>query len=157
MTKRVLEEELVLALRAARAAVDQLDEAACAALAINRTDGRCLDIIDRESPIAAGALAAQSGLTTAAVTAVVDRLERAGYARRRRDPGDRRRVLVEPTSLARRRAAAIWGPRRHDALDALDAYSDEELELLIAFHRRNRQADEARAASVRELRFPGRS
>ena len=70
---------------------------------------RCLDTIDREGPVSADRLVEQSGLTTAAVTTVIDRLEKAGYARRRDDPNDRRPVLVELTPLMRERAEVIWG------------------------------------------------
>ena len=89
--------ELSNEVRASQSATDQMDDAACRALGINRTDGRCLDIVDREGPVSAGRLAEASGLTTAAVTAVIDRLEKVGYARRLSDANDRRRVLVELT------------------------------------------------------------
>jgi DNA-binding MarR family transcriptional regulator len=129
-----------------------MDDAAAKALGINRTDARCLDVIDREGPVPAGRLAVASGLTTAAVTAVIDRLERAGYARRVNDPGDRRRVLVEATPLMRERAAVIWGP--FSAFhDALAKYTAEQLELLIEFHRTGREYNEARAAEVRQMRL----
>src|SRR4051794_4420460 len=105
--KDELIEQLVWEVRAAQTAVDAMDDAAARALGINRTDGRCFDTIDREAPLPAGRLAERSGLTTAAVTAVLDRLEGAGYARRVRDPDDRRRVLVELTPLMHERAAAI--------------------------------------------------
>ena len=72
-------------------------------LGLNRTDTRCLDIIERLDGVSAGRLASEAGLSTGAVTTVLDRLERAGYARRVPDPGDRRRVLVE---LTPRRAAS---------------------------------------------------
>ena len=114
-----------------------------------------MDIIDREGPVAAGRLAVASGLTTAAVTAVIDRLEKAGYARRLSDPNDRRRVLVELTPLARERAGAIWGPLA--ALhSALARYTVAELELLRDFARMGREYNEQRAAEVRELRFEER-
>jgi DNA-binding MarR family transcriptional regulator len=149
--KRVLVRELLAAVRAARAAVDQLDEASCRALGINRTDGRCLDILDQERAVSAGRLAERSGLTAASATAAIDRLERKGYVRRATDPADRRRVLVELTPLARRRSAHIWGPLAAQASE-LDDYSPAELELLIDFHRRSQRSDEARAAEVRNLR-----
>jgi DNA-binding MarR family transcriptional regulator len=151
-TKNELIDELSLEVRAGQAAVDQMDDAACRALGINRTDGRCLDIIDREGPVAAGRLAEASGLTTAAVTAVIDRLERAGYARRVGDPKDRRRVLVELTPLARERTEVIWGP--FEAFrEVLGRYTVEQLELLRDFHRTGREYNEARAAEVREMRL----
>ena len=145
-------DELTLAVRAAQAAVDEMDEAAAHALGINRTDQRCLDIIDREGPLTAGALAERSGLPTAAVTTVLDRLERAGYALRVRDPGDRRRVLVEMTPLMHERATAIWGPIA-DWRSELRKYTAKELELLRDFHHRGSELNKRRAAEVRELRF----
>ena len=154
--KDELIDELSLEVRGAQAAVDQLDDAACRALGINRTDGRCLDIIDREGPVAAGRLAAASGLTTAAVTAVIDRLEHAGYARRIGDPKDRRRVLVELTPLARERVEVIWGPYA-EFQEVLGRYTIAELELLRDFHRLGREYNERRAAAVRDLRFEDRS
>jgi DNA-binding MarR family transcriptional regulator len=149
-------EALSLEVRAGQGAVDQMDDAACRALGINRTDGRCIDVIDREGPVAAGRLAEASGLTTAAVTAVIDRLERAGYARRTSDPKDRRRVLVELTPLARERAEVIWGPFSVFK-DVLARYTTEELELLLDFHRVGREYNERRAVEVRGIRFEDQS
>jgi DNA-binding MarR family transcriptional regulator len=153
-TKARLLEELVFEVRASQTAVDQMDDAASRALGINRTDARCMDIIDREGPLTAGRLAERSGLTTAAVTAVLDRLEEKGYARRLRDETDRRRVLVEMTALARERAGEIWGPMG-DFRGELSRYSLDELRLLRDFHRRARELNERRAAEVREMRFEG--
>src|SRR5438477_1301080 len=76
--------ELMREFRASQVASDQLDDIAAAGMGINRTDSRCLDIVDYAGPITAGDLARQSGLTTGAVTAVLDRLEHAGYVRRTR-------------------------------------------------------------------------
>jgi DNA-binding MarR family transcriptional regulator len=151
-TKNDLIDELSREIRAGQVAVDQMDDAACRALGINRTDGRCLDIIDREGPVAAGRLAQASGLTTAAVTAVIDRLERAGYAHRVKDPGDRRRVLVEATPLMRERVEVVWGPYELFR-EMLGRYTVEQLELLRDFHRIGREYNEQRAAEVRKLRL----
>jgi DNA-binding MarR family transcriptional regulator len=154
MTKKTeLLQELVVSLRAAQTATDEMDEAAAKALGINRTDGRCLDIIDREGPLTAGKLAERSGLTTAAVTAVLDRLEKAGYARRVADPADRRRVMVELTPLMRQRAAQIYGPLGQMGRETVEKYTIEELELLVGFNRLSQEINERRAAEVRELRF----
>jgi DNA-binding MarR family transcriptional regulator len=151
-SKSELIAELADEVRAGQVAVDLMDDAACRAMGVNRTDGRCMDIIDREGPVAAGRLAEASGLTTAAVTAVIDRLEKAGYARRLGDPADRRRVLVELTPLARERSGVIWGPLA-ELHRTLGSYSVEQLELLRDFSRMGREHNERRAAEVRELRF----
>src|SRR5438132_89674 len=92
-------------------AVDTLDQRAADRLGLNRTDLRCLDLIfSAAAPLSPGELATAAGLTTGGVTTAIDRLERAGYATRRRDPNDRRRVTVRPTPLAERAVGEIYGP-----------------------------------------------
>lgn len=61
---------------------------------INSTDLESLDLLRRYGPMTAGRLAALTGLTTGAITGVIDRLERRGFASRQPDPADRRRVVV---------------------------------------------------------------
>ena len=100
---------------------------------MNRTDGRCLDVLSIEGPVTAGRLAEVTGLTTAAITAVIDRLERLGYARRTRDPSDRRKVIVEVTETLTRRAEQIWGPLAEDAKVAIRAPSIGDLEVVQRF------------------------
>ncbi|MHB1599763.1 MAG: MarR family transcriptional regulator, partial [Acidimicrobiales bacterium] len=93
--RQTLMRELRDALRAFLRAVDVFDEAVSERLGINRTDLRCLDLLEQHRPMTAGALAEASGITTGAMTFVLDRLEGAGFVRRQRDEGDRRRVLVD--------------------------------------------------------------
>src|SRR3954469_8861669 len=65
-------------------------------MGLSGTDHKCLDLVMRASePLTAGQIAQRSGLSTGAVTGVIDRLERRGFVRRIRDPHDRRKVLVE--------------------------------------------------------------
>lgn len=73
-------------------------------IGLSTTDYKCLDLaVHAEASLTAGEIAIHSGLSTGAVTGVIDRLERAGYVRRVRDPDDRRKVLVEvsPTTVSR--------------------------------------------------------
>lgn len=138
-------------IRAGQRATDAVDEAMIELLKINRTDSRCVDILEQHGRMSAGQLAAWSGLSTGAVTAVVDRLERAGYARRVPDPGDRRRVLVELTDLAQKLIWELMGrPMREAARPVMDQYSDAELELLLEFHRQTREFQERHAEWLRE-------
>src|SRR3979490_3402685 len=95
--KRKVFEELIYEVRRSQAATDRFDQAVADAIGLNRTDMRCLDVLSREGPVTAGRLAEATGLTSGAMTTALDRLERAGYARRTRDATDRRRVLVEAT------------------------------------------------------------
>src|SRR3954462_9185710 len=106
-TKQELIWEVISGVRANQAANDAFDEVAYSKLGINRTDGRCLDIVENQGPLTAGRLAELSGLTTAAVPAVLDRPERAGPPRRVRDQRDRRQVNVELTPLMGERGAQI--------------------------------------------------
>ena len=90
------------------------DELAADALGLSRTDLECVSIIQRRGGVTAGELATESGLTTGAVTGVIDRLERAGYASRAPDPADRRKVIVEVTPKFYDHAREIWGPMAAD-------------------------------------------
>jgi DNA-binding MarR family transcriptional regulator len=148
-------EDLIYEIRASQTATDAFDDIACAALGINRTDARCLDILEREGQITAGRLAELSGLTTAAVTAVLDRLEQAGYGRRVRDETDRRRVLVELTPLMTERAEKIWGPLGEEARRTLSRLSLEQLGMLRDFFRAGRRMNEEHIERVKQLRFDG--
>ena len=76
--KSDLIEELVEAVRANQVATDKMDEAGTRALGVNRTDGRCLDVIQRAGRVSAGQLAEEAGLTSGAITAAIDRLEAKG-------------------------------------------------------------------------------
>ena len=132
-----LREELIQklnhAVREQQNVVDEFDEAACHVLGINRTDARCMDILDRAGRMTAGELAAASGLSSGALTALLDRMERAGYVRRTHDTVDRRRVFVEMTDEARAAAEEIWGPIAEQALAGWDAYTDDQLRFILGF------------------------
>src|SRR5919109_5681063 len=149
--KQALADELIHLARAHEAANDAFDEVAREKLGINRTDLRCLNIVDNHGPMTAGRLAELSGLTTAAVTSVLDRLERAGYARRTRDQEDRRQVMVEVTPLLAERATPIWGPLGDEARSALARMPVEELQALIDFYRLGIELNERHIDRVRHL------
>jgi DNA-binding MarR family transcriptional regulator len=148
--KAKLMAELVMEVRGSQDAVHQMDEAAYKAMGINATDGRCVDIIDRRGPMTAGQLAKEAGLTTGAVTAVLDRLERKGYVRRVHDTKDRRRVMVEITEKAREAALELYGPLKDMGWDFQERLSEDDLRLLIEFNRLSREINQRRAAEIRE-------
>ena len=148
-TRGRLEAELIDAVRASQNATHQMDAAAHGAMGVNETDGRCLDVIDRRGTIAAGELAKEAGLTSGAVTAVLDRLEAKGYVRRLSDPGDRRRILVEITDKQRDEGMRLYGPLGEMAADWIDQRSEAELRLLIEFNQVSREINERRAAEIR--------
>jgi len=119
--------EMVAEVRQQQIAYDRFHDAVAAYLGVNRTDLRCLDILDLTGRRAAGEVAAEMGMSTGAVTALLDRMEKAGYIRRVRDPGDRRRVLVELTEQARERGWEIYQPFTELTGPAFVRFTDEQL------------------------------
>ena len=130
-------------------ASDIADQAVADYLGLNRTDTRCLHIIERLESVSAGRLAAESGLSTGAVTTVLDRLERARFARRVQDPADRRRVLVELTPEASARLDELYAPLTEELARQREGYSTEEAGLVRDFMREARRLHEAHAARIR--------
>ncbi|SEE91633.1 DNA-binding transcriptional regulator, MarR family [Rhizobiales bacterium GAS191] len=118
-------------------------------LGINSTDLECLDVIVMRGPVAAGELARATGLTTGAITGVIDRLDRAGLARREHDPADRRKVMVRALPAIERRVAPLFKPMEQAALSALSPYDDKELALLLDFFVRAHEAAVAAMATLR--------
>jgi DNA-binding MarR family transcriptional regulator len=116
-------------MRAYQRATDALDDAVADRFGINRTDLRHLDLL-YDRPLSAGQLSERSGLSPAAMTTLIDRLERKGYVRRVRDANDRRRVFVELTDLARTSVWEMYGPLEQDGEQLLEGYSDEQLALV---------------------------
>ncbi len=142
--------ELSDAVRRDQRATVAVNEAANHVLGINGTDGRCLDILAQHGSLSAGELALQAQLTTGGLTAVIDRLERAGYARRSADPSDRRRVLVEITDRARELSWELFGPLAAASGPLLEHYSDAQLQMLAEFHRIAAGMQERHADWLRE-------
>jgi DNA-binding MarR family transcriptional regulator len=135
-SKRELVERLIGEFRASGNQDTAFDKLAAERLGVNETDLHCLNILENSGGLTAGELATRSGLTSGAVTGVVDRLERAGYARRVADPADRRRVNVEVTSAFYDRADRIWGPLAADWQATLvERFTADELERITDFLR----------------------
>jgi DNA-binding MarR family transcriptional regulator len=134
--KSELVNELVSEFRISGNQDSAFDNLAAERLGVNRTDLHCLNIIENSGGLTAGELAAEAGLTTGAVTGVVDRLERVGYARRVADPADRRRVKLEVTPKFYSRADRIWGPMKANWDAVLErGFTGEELERITEFLR----------------------
>lgn len=103
-------------------------------LGVNLTDLNCAAILSIAGPITAGRLAELTGLTTGAITGVVDRLERYGYARREADPRDRRRVIIRllPEQVERE-AGPLFAPMLRAAAEVSAGYSDHDLSVIVDF------------------------
>jgi DNA-binding MarR family transcriptional regulator len=133
MSRSKLIYDVMQAVAAFQDATDQVDEAAATRLGLNRTDLRCLGILARTGAMTAGQLAHAAGLSPGATTTAVDRLVRAGYAKRIRDVGDRRRVTIEPTPAAQTASEMTWGPIGAEAHQRLSRRSIDELMLIRDF------------------------
>jgi DNA-binding MarR family transcriptional regulator len=144
--------DVALAMRDFDASLDLLDHAVAGAFGIGRTDLRAIEVISRFGAKTAGDLAVHLGLTTGAVTALTDRMEKAGFLRRVRSTTDRRQVLVELTPSAKRREASIFGPLARESAKSLGRYSGPERAVIIDFLQRAKQlSDHARARIDRRL------
>jgi len=150
--KKELIGELITEFRAAGNQDSAFDNLAAERLGLNRTDLHAMNIIENSGGLTAGELAKQAGLTTGAVTGVVDRLERAGYATRVSDLADRRRVQVEATPGWYRRANKIWGPMASDWTARLGSrFTAEELEGVIEFLRTTSEIGREHLERVRAM------
>src|SRR5215470_359359 len=143
-TGRMSRNELIAALnRAMRDASGQgviYSQVVAERLGINSTDLECLDFVVMRGPLTAGELAAATGLTTGAITGVIDRLERAGFAQRDRDKNDRRKIRVRALPAIERHIVPLFQPMERAAMSALSTYKDEELAFLLDFLKRLHEA-----------------
>jgi DNA-binding MarR family transcriptional regulator len=134
------------------------NRAAADLVGMNQTDWDCLDVLDWTGPITAGELAKRVGLTSGAITGVLDRLEKSGLARRVADPRDRRRVIVEmtvdPTSTpADERQAALqdsFGQLAAEMFDVSGEFDAEQLEAILHWLQAGNAAVERSIARMRD-------
>ena len=148
-------DEVDLELTELRRAGDQLDEAVALQFGLNRTDLRCLVILYRRGRLTAGELAEESGLTPGAITTVLDRLERGGWANRVPDPADRRRVLVVSTVATREIGARIQGEVELATRRLLDDQPSDQLTVIRDYLRGTREVYEAQVAQLTAEGAPG--
>lgn len=116
---------MVAACRLLYDAIDRLDAVAAERVAISRNDLRALNMLER-GPIKPRALAEGLGLTTGAVTSLIDRLERRGLVRRAPDPEDRRGVLVEPTEAMFTALAPLYRSVAQRVVSLSETYGPKE-------------------------------
>jgi DNA-binding transcriptional ArsR family regulator len=112
-----------------------MGQAAADRIGLNATDLNCLNILSFTGEMTAGELARETGLTTASITGVADRLEEAGYVRRERDPKDRRRVVIRLVlDRALQNVAPVFLPLVQAWQGVVARYSDDELRLIVEFY-----------------------
>ncbi|MDH6230873.1 DNA-binding MarR family transcriptional regulator [Mesorhizobium soli] len=113
-------------------ATQAFDDAVGERAGLNAAERRALALLQR-GPQTAGAVAAATALTPAAVTSLIDRLEARGLVKRTRSAEDRRKVMVEAGEAARELGLKYYGPIAQAGWEMLDGYSDAELAIVERF------------------------
>ncbi len=130
-------QEVALLLRRLNVELDAVGQRFAQMHDLNRTDVRALvaimDAARRGEALTAGGLGEAVDLRSASVTALVDRLEKAGHLRRVRDAEDRRRVSLEMSDSAMAAGAEHFGGLARDLSTAMEGYTDEELAVVRRF------------------------
>ena len=134
------------------------NRAAADLVGMNQTDWDCLDVLDWTGPITAGELAKRVGLTSGAITGVLDRLAKTGLARRVSDPHDRRRVIVEltvdlETRPADERQAALhesFGQLAAEMFAVSEEFDAAQLEAILRWLQAGNEAVERSTARMRD-------
>jgi DNA-binding MarR family transcriptional regulator len=121
---------------------------------LSASDGQFLNLLSLYGPMAPSRLAQLSGFSTGAITGVVDRLERAGLARRALDPDDRRRVVIELVDNRRKEIAQLFKGIGQASSELLQRYTDDELTLLLDFIDRCNQLTHVETLKLRDATAP---
>lgn len=122
-------------------------QAGAKAVGLGATDLYALNILELSGAMTPGELGTRTGLTTGPTTRLIDRLEQAGYVRRAADPGDRRKVIVEPVDQPVD-LDKVLTPARRKIGEIVGSYTPEQRELLIDYFDR---AADAFQQSVEEI------
>jgi DNA-binding MarR family transcriptional regulator len=107
-------------------------------LGVNVTDMKCLDMMTLQGSATPSQLAAHTGLSSGATTAMVDRLERAGLIERQPNPNDRRGTILVLTKQAMRKLPLLFAPLGTAMETLVSRYSQKELSVLNDFFARAR-------------------
>ena len=149
--RRLLAFAFAVGLRKTGSLMQLMSQAAADKIGLNATDLNCLNILSFSGSMTAGELAKATGLTTASITGVVDRLEAAGFVTRERDATDRRRVVVSITlEKAIREVASVFAPMVADWQELAARYSDDELRLIVSFYDQMEQIIRKHLARLRD-------
>lgn len=143
--------DVMLAIRQFTRSSLLLQHSIASKIGLNATDAECIDFLMEMGPSTAGDLAKATGLTTGAITAMIDRLERAGMVAREKDPNDRRKVIVKHIMRKNNPAATYYGAMANDVLSYLSGLKDQDLKhlldhtqtLIAIFERHTRKVQES--------------
>ena len=123
---------------------------------LNSTDLECLDLLYLAGVTTAGTLSRHTGLTTGATTAVIDRLERAGFVRRRRDTSDRRCVFVEVVPQSADRIQPLYALLASRLAQLNKQYDESELAIVVDYLARALDVGAEHVSWLQRQPLPGR-
>src|SRR4051812_32365301 len=132
-TRAALMQELEYAVRKSSALGVLFGQTVANRVGVSSSDLECLDFLNIEGRVTAGRLAELTGLTTGAITGVVDRMEKAGLVRRERDESDRRKVFIAIVPEALGKIGRFYEPLQKAVTRDWEGYTDAELKLLLRF------------------------
>jgi DNA-binding MarR family transcriptional regulator len=118
-------------------------------LGLPTTDLTCLGTLRDRRRATAGELATELGLSTGAVTRMVDRLHRAGFVRRLPDPRDGRRVIIELMPGAEGSVSGLFAGHAAQIAESAADLTDSQLRFLVAFLRQRTTGSRAEADRLR--------
>src|ERR1700692_2797892 len=147
--RAALMEELEHAVRKSSALGVIFGQTVANRVGVSSSDLECLDFLNIEGRVTAGRLAELTGLTTGAITGVVDRMEKAGLVRRERDESDRRKVFIATVPENVAKIGRFYEHMQRAMLKDWESYSDAELKLLLRFAT---QGYETMLAATEELK-----
>lgn len=135
--REALIERVIEGLRATSTAGVLLHSAISSRLGLSAADAKTYELLARLGPLTAGDIARHTGLATASVTSLVDRLEAKGFVARKRDPADRRRVIVEATGARDAELAPLYAPLAASSRELVSSYDDAQLATIADFLERS--------------------
>jgi DNA-binding MarR family transcriptional regulator len=125
-------EDLISHLRSLTHAKMMFKNGVASKMHLNISDAECIDFLIQMGSSTAGDLARVTGLTTGAVTSVIDRLEKGGYVRREKNPNDRRKVMVVLIPERNKSIRDHYDPLNAEIHNLLSDYGKKELKILIS-------------------------
>jgi DNA-binding MarR family transcriptional regulator len=149
-SRRAVEERVMTALPSWVNTISQLNRLIAEQMGVTASDLDCLHVLHQQGPATAAELARHVGLTPGSVSRMIDRLDAAGCIKRTNDPGDRRRVLIEPTSDGLARIAAYYDGLTARTQDDLAVFRVDELNALLRFIERSQHSATEELARLRQ-------
>ncbi len=121
-------------------------------IGLSATEFESMDVISNYQPMSAGKLAHMCGLTTGAITGIVDRLERVGLVKRERDPDDRRRVFLKPIEDPEKSQyiRELYCPMGQAFERVMQQCTTEQIQFLIDVHKKMNSEVEAITTELRD-------